>query len=331
MLVPEGFRVAVKSGAQVEADDQLARPLKRGKKASDLPSPVVAEVSGRVIVGEGKVTVTWLEKDDRVYLAPQTAYVVVKTGDHVFAGQELTAGLKNPHDILRIQGKESLQAYIIEEIQKVYRSQGVTINDKHVETIVRQMLRKVRIDHSGDSELLPGEPVDRFAFEETNKKILDEGGDPARGTPLLLGITRASLSTESFLAAASFQETTRVLTEAAVNGMVDRLEGLKENVIIGRLIPARLDQSEEGREKLGLHELEEEAGLLSVATEGRRYADDEAVEFSGLLDRNQSQRAPFAAMDVPADESPSLEAALEAVLESEGSSKADDDQPDEED
>ncbi len=275
-LVPEGFRVAVKSGAQVEADDQLARPLKRGKKASDLPSPVVAEVSGRVIVGEGKVTVTWLEKDDRVYLAPQTAYVVVKTGDHVFAGQELTAGLKNPHDILRIQGKESLQAYIIEEIQKVYRSQGVTINDKHVETIVRQMLRKVRIDHPGDSELLPGEPVDRFAFEETNKKILDEGGDPARGTPLLLGITRASLSTESFLAAASFQETTRVLTEAAVNGMVDRLEGLKENVIIGRLIPARSVAVEQYR-----HWVAVEANFLNSLR--KAMEEDSAEEQAALI------------------------------------------------
>ena len=275
-LVPEGFRVAVKSGAQVEADDQLARPLKRGKKASDLPSPVVAEVSGRVIVGEGKVTVTWLEKDDRVYLAPQTAYVVVKTGDQVFAGQELTAGLKNPHDILRIQGKESLQAYIIEEIQKVYRSQGVTINDKHVETIVRQMLRKVRIDHPGDSELLPGEPVDRFAFEETNKKILDEGGDPARGTPLLLGITRASLSTESFLAAASFQETTRVLTEAAVNGMVDRLEGLKENVIIGRLIPARSVAVEQYR-----HWVAVEASFLNSLR--KAMEEDSAEEQAALI------------------------------------------------
>ena len=268
--------MAVKSGAQVEADDQLARPLKRGKKASDLPSPVVAEVSGRVIVGEGKVTVTWLEKDDRVYLAPQTAYVVVKTGDHVFAGQELTAGLKNPHDILRIQGKESLQAYIIEEIQKVYRSQGVTINDKHVETIVRQMLRKVRIDHPGDSELLPGEPVDRFAFEETNKKILDEGGDPARGTPLLLGITRASLSTESFLAAASFQETTRVLTEAAVNGMVDRLEGLKENVIIGRLIPARSVAVEQYR-----HWVAVEANFLNSLR--KAMEEDSAEEQAALI------------------------------------------------
>jgi DNA-directed RNA polymerase subunit beta' len=238
-VIPDGFRVSVKNGVQVEANDQLARPVKRGKKPSDLPSPVLSAVSGRVHVGKDKVSVTWLENDDRMYLAPQTAYVVVKTGDQVFAGQELTAGLKNPHDILRIQGKEALQAYIIEEIQKVYRSQGVSINDKHVETIVRQMLRKIRVDHPGDSELLPGEPVDRFAFDEINRKILNDGGDPARGTALLLGITRASLSTDSFLAAASFQETTRVLTEAAVLGMVDRLEGLKENVIIGRLIPAR--------------------------------------------------------------------------------------------
>jgi len=185
--------------------------------------------------------------------------------------------------------------------------------------IVAQMLRKVRVDTDGDTELLPGELIDRYKFEDINAGILAEGGEPATASPVLLGITRASLNMDSFLAAASFQETTRVLTESAVNGEVDQLRGLKENVIIGRLIPARLDQSDEGREKLGLHELEEEAGLLSVATEGRRYADDEAAEF----------RDPFAGMDKAIDDSPSLEAALEAVLESDASSKMDDDQPEE--
>ena len=213
----------------------------------------------------------WEEQDERIYLAPPTAYVVVKGGARVIAGQELTAGLKNRHDILHIQGKEALQQYIIEEIQKVYRSQGVTINDKHIETIIRQMLRKVRVDHPGDTDLLPGEPVDRFAFEEINKKILAEGGDPARATPLLLGITRASLSTDSFLAAASFQETTRVLTEAAVNGMVDRLQGLKENVIIGRLIPARSAVIEEERRRLTVEA--EFLASLRRAMGGRRAAE----------------------------------------------------------
>ncbi len=139
-----------------------------------------------------------------------------------------------------------MQRYLIAEVQSVYRSQGITINDKHIEIIVRQMLRKVRVDTSGDTELLPGEMVDRFAFEENNAKVLAEGGEPATATPVLLGITRASLNMDSFLAAASFQETTRVLTESAVKGEIDYLRGLKENVIIGRLIPARLSLTEDG-------------------------------------------------------------------------------------
>jgi len=136
-------------------------------------------------------------------------------------------------------GREQVQEYMVEEVQKVYRAQGVTINDKHIEIVVRQMLRKVRVDDAGDTDLLPGQLLDRFAFEEVNAKIVAEGGEPATAQPVLLGVTKASLNTESFLAAASFQETTRVLTEAAVSGSVDRLQGPKENVIIGRLIPAR--------------------------------------------------------------------------------------------
>jgi DNA-directed RNA polymerase subunit beta' len=132
-----------------------------------------------------------------------------------------------------------VQIYLVEEVQKVYRSQGVTINDKHIEVIVRQMLRRVKVDHSGDTNLLPGELVDRFRFEDANARVLAEGGEPATAQPVLLGVTKASLNTESFLAAASFQETTRVLTEAAIKGDVDHLLGLKENVIIGKLIPAR--------------------------------------------------------------------------------------------
>jgi DNA-directed RNA polymerase subunit beta' len=135
-------------------------------------------------------------------------------------------------------GREAVQLYLVDEVQKVYRSQGVTINDKHIEVIVRQMLRKVRIDTPGDTHLLPGELVDRFIYEDINAKVLAEGGEPATAQTVLLGVTKASLNTESFLAAASFQETTRVLTEAAINGSIDRLIGLKENVIIGKLIPA---------------------------------------------------------------------------------------------
>ena len=158
-----------------------------------------------------------------------------------------------------------MQEYMIDEVQKIYRSQGVPIHNKHIEIIISQMLRKVRIDVPGDTDLLPGELVDRQNFEEINAAILAEGGEPATASPVLLGITRASLNMESFLAAASFQETTRVLTESAVNGDTDYLRGLKENVIIGRLIPARFDRSEEGRDRLGLmDEAEPEpVGILS--------------------------------------------------------------------
>ena len=157
--------------------------------------------------------------------------------DHVKAGDQLTEGSKNPREVLRIQGRDACQMYLLEEVQKVYRSQGVNIHDKHIEIIIRQMLRKVRVRSTGDSEFLPGELVDRFTFEEENEKIMQKGGTPARGETVLLGITKAALNTESFLAAASFQETTRVLTEAAIKGAKDELRGLKENVIIGKLIP----------------------------------------------------------------------------------------------
>jgi DNA-directed RNA polymerase subunit beta' len=183
---------------------------------------------------------------------------VVKTGETVRAGQALTKGIRDPHDILRIQGREAVERYLRQQVQTVYMNQGVTINDKHIEVIVRQMLRRVRVDFSGDTELLPGQLVDRLTIERTNAKILAEGGEPATASPVLLGVTRASLNTDSFLAAASFQETARVLTEATVTGATDTLQGLKENVIIGRLIPARFDLSEEGRIRLGFDKLEEE-------------------------------------------------------------------------
>jgi DNA-directed RNA polymerase subunit beta' len=156
----------------------------------------------------------------------------------VTAGTQLTEGSSNPQDILRVMGREDVQLFLVEEVQKVYRTQGVTINDKHIEVIVRQMLRKVRVDTPGDTDLLPGELVDRFKYEAINAAVLAQGGEPATATTVLLGVTKASLSTESFLAAASFQDTTKVLTDAAISGTVDRLVGLKENVIIGKLIPA---------------------------------------------------------------------------------------------
>ena len=159
-------------------------------------------------------------------------------GSEIRAGDAITDGPINPQEYLDTRGKDAVQRYLVKEVQKVYRSQGVTISDKHIEIIVRQMLRKVRIDQPGDVELLPTELVDRLDFEEANNRVLSEGGEPATAQTVLLGVTKASLNTSSFLAAASFQETTRVLTEAAINGAKDHLIGLKENVIIGKLIPA---------------------------------------------------------------------------------------------
>jgi len=162
----------------------------------------------------------------------------VKDGEHVVQGQSITEGSINPHDLLRVVGVNGVREYIIKEVQKVYRLQGVDINDKHIEIIVKQMLSKIKIDESGDSLLLPGSVVSLKEFNRINEGIETENGEAAIGTRSLLGITKASLATESFLSAASFQETTRVLTEAAINGKEDRLLGLKENVIIGKLIPA---------------------------------------------------------------------------------------------
>jgi DNA-directed RNA polymerase subunit beta' len=176
--------------------------------------------------------------DSREYQVPHSARLRVDTGDDVLAGHPLTEGSLNPKDLLQIKGVDTVQRFLVAEVQKVYRSQGVSIADKHVEIIVRQMLRKVTVDAAGDTELLPSELIDRFEFEEVNNRILAEGGEPATAQTVLLGVTKASLNTSSFLAAASFQETTRVLTEAAINGSKDHLLGLKENVIIGKLIPA---------------------------------------------------------------------------------------------
>jgi len=176
--------------------------------------------------------------ETREYLIPKGKHVSVHEGDWVRAGEPLMDGAVNPHNILDILGPQELQRYLVDEVQKVYRLQGVTINDKHIEVIVRQMMKKVKIEDPGDTDFLIGEQVDKRLFHDANAKVKSEGGRPAQGKPLLLGITKASLTTDSFVSAASFQETTRVLTEAAISGAVDELKGLKENVIMGRIIPA---------------------------------------------------------------------------------------------
>ncbi|HEY6331380.1 MAG TPA: DNA-directed RNA polymerase subunit beta', partial [Blastocatellia bacterium] len=204
---------------------------------------VMTEIDGTVKFGPitkglRRIVVEAIDGERREYSIPRGVHVNVQEGDLVRAGEPLMDGPLNPHDILSVRGIEELQRYLVDEIQEVYRLQGVNINDKHIEVIVRQMLRWVRIKDVGDTEFLLEDMVDRFRFQDENDRVMSEGGSPAQAEPMLLGITKASLSTESFISAASFQETTRVLTEAAISGKVDYLRGLKENVIMGRLIPA---------------------------------------------------------------------------------------------
>jgi DNA-directed RNA polymerase subunit beta' len=241
--LPNGWQLMVDHGQSIEAGTVLASlvPESVDAKASEAvaTSPsLIAQRGGEVIVGDGKIFIKYVEREEREYIVPVTAQLRIKNRDKVETGMQLTEGALNPQDLMRIMGSQPVQQYMVEEVQKVYRSQGVNINDKHIETIVRQMLTQVRISTSGDTKLVPGEIVDRLHYEDLNAKVLAEGGEPSTALPILMGITRASLNTDSWLAAASFQETTRVLTEAAVYGKIDKLVGLKENVIIGKLIPA---------------------------------------------------------------------------------------------
>jgi DNA-directed RNA polymerase subunit beta' len=199
---------------------------------------LVSEIEGQFFIDDRTIYVR-NEKEERIdYPVPVAYQVFVEDGEEVYPGQQLTDGAKDPHKVLLTQGREEVQRYIIDEVQKVYRSQGVNTNDKHIEVICRQILRKVSITHPGDTDYLQDERIDRFEFNQINEEIMAQGGEPATAMPVLLGITKASLETDSFLSAASFQETTRVLTEAAINGKVGHLRGLKEHVIIGKLIPA---------------------------------------------------------------------------------------------
>ena len=253
--------LSVNDGDKVAAGDVIARiPLEAAKTrdiTGGLPRVaelfearkpkdhgVIAQATGRVEFGKDyktkrRIIIRPEDGSDPVeYMIPKGKHISVQEGDFIHRGEYLLDGNPDPHDILDVLGVEALAAYLVNEIQEVYRLQGVKINDKHIEVIVRQMLQKVEITKSGDSTLLPGEQVDREEMDEINAKLIKEGREPAEGKPVLLGITKASLQTRSFISAASFQETTRVLTEASVQGKVDRLNGLKENVIVGRLIPA---------------------------------------------------------------------------------------------
>ena len=214
-----------------------------GVQTCALPISIITEFAGKAEIRDTKkkreIVVTNSETGEaKTYLIPYGSRIKIMDGAELEAGDELTEGSVNPHDILKIKGVRAVQDYMLKEVQRVYRLQGVEISDKHIEVIVRQMLKKVRIENNGDSEFLPGTLVDILEFEDTNEMLEKEGLEPAEGKQVLLGITKASLATNSFLSAASFQETTKVLTEAAIKGKVDPLIGLKENVIIGKLIPA---------------------------------------------------------------------------------------------
>jgi DNA-directed RNA polymerase subunit beta' len=259
-FLPVGSTIVPVDGEEMDAGGLLAKIPRETTKTKDITGglprvaelfearkpkdhAIVAEIDGTVTFGKDtkgkrKVLVQPESGESKEYLIAKGKHLTVKEGDYVRAGEPLMDGPANPHDILKIKGEKELAAWLVNEIQQVYRLQGVGINDKHIETIVRMMLRRVRVKESGDTSFLSDEQVEKAVFERENEKVLARGGAPAIAEPLLLGITKASLSTESFISASSFQETTKVLTEAAINGKVDELRGLKENVIMGRLLPA---------------------------------------------------------------------------------------------
>ena len=237
---------------------------------------IITEIAGVATLKDTKkkreIIVTNSETgESKTYLIPYGSRIKVQDGAYLDAGDELTEGSVNPHDILRIKGVNAVQDYMLREVQRVYRLQGVEINDKHIEVIVRQMMKKIRIEDNGDTELLPGTMVDILDFEDINEEMIAQGKQPAEGKQVMLGITKASLATNSFLSAASFQETTKVLTEAAIKGKVDPLIGLKENVIIGKLIPAGTGMKRYRNVKLDTGEdefdLDEEDDLMLDETE----------------------------------------------------------------
>jgi DNA-directed RNA polymerase subunit beta' len=290
--------ISVDPGGHVKAGDVIARIPTESAKTRDITgglprvaelfearrpkeAAIIAEIGGTVRFGKDyknkrRITIEPADKsqEPKEYLIPKGKHIHLQDGDVIEQGDYIVEGNPAPHDILAIKGVEELAAYLVNEIQEVYRLQGVNINDKHIEVIVRQMLQKVEIDDAGDTELLQGEQLDKSELDEVNARVEAEGKKPASGHPVLLGITKASLQTRSFISAASFQETTRVLTEAAVNGKADTLDGLKENVIVGRLIPAGtgammndLREVATKRDALILQEREKEAAKAAAKPE----------------------------------------------------------------
>jgi len=288
--IPEGAYLEVDDGQSVKAGTLIAKTPREITGTQDITGglprvtelfearkpkdpAVMSEIDGVVELGEkrrGKRILRVRSETgiEREHLIPHGKHLLVHNGDRVRAGEPLTEGPLVPHDILRISGEEAVQGYLVREVQNVYRSQNVTIDDKHIEIIVAQMMRKIRIEDPGDTEFLPGAVVDKFRFRQANRKVIEENGRPARATPLLLGITKASLQSDSFISAASFQETTKVLTEAALAGRTDFLRGLKENVILGHLIPAGTGFGTYSKARLKRDLPLEEPGFAQVAGSG---------------------------------------------------------------
>ncbi|MFN7543256.1 MAG: DNA-directed RNA polymerase subunit beta' [Acidobacteriota bacterium] len=307
-LMPTHAHMLVREGEEVHAGDVLAKLPRATTKTKDITGglprvvelfearkphdpAIIAEISGTIRFGElvkgyRKISITGDDGTVKEYSIPRGVHINFQEGERIKAGDPLMDGPRNPHDILAVLGETELQKYMVNEIQEVYRLQGVNINDKHLEVIVRQMLRWVKIDEIGDTEFLPEEVVDRFKFKEENTRAIESAGRPARGNPILLGITKASLSTDSFISAASFQETTRVLTEAAINGKVDYLRGLKENVIMGRLIPAGTGMEYYRRAKIAGEDVVDsvEQEPENIMDSLSAYDDDAKSLFAGGLD-----------------------------------------------
>jgi DNA-directed RNA polymerase subunit beta' len=306
-IIPVGAQLTIRDEQQLAPGDTIAKISREVYKTRDITGglprvaelfearrpkdpAVITEIDGTIRFGDIKrgkreVVVEPTAGDPRVYEVPVGKHMRVHEGDHVQAGDRLSEGPINPHDILLIKGPRAVQEYLLNEIQEVYRLQGVKINDKHIGVIVRQMLQKVRITDSGDTDFLEGDHIDRVEFRDVNRQAVEEGRKPARSEPLLLGITKASLTTESFISAASFQETTRVLTDAAVRGARDDLKGLKENIIIGHLIPAGT----------GVHRYQDVEFMVDQA-----YYDEEILplaEPEGLLSGLASEAAEAATAD----------------------------------
>jgi DNA-directed RNA polymerase subunit beta' len=280
-LLGEGSQLLLEEGQETVKDGQTI--------AAQGDQEIQVTKGGRVVYEENAITIVYDEREERDYEIPSSARLLVAEGQRIGAGDQITEGSKNPHTILSVLGREATQLYLLQEVQKVYRSQGVTIHDKHFEVIISKMLSRVQVMRSGDTELLPGDLVDRREFSEVNSRVASQGGNPASAKPVLLGVTKAALNTDSFLSASSFQHTIRVLAGAAIEGKRDHLRGLKENVIIGKLIPAGTGFWEAHKEELpaptGVEEGLEAVLEAELGAGGDLDVEDVDLEdFEGELD-----------------------------------------------